>query len=71
VAAEFVEQAGMVCGHGIEGVADVQARYRARRAFNLIVTRQCERNHRAVHAVFDARGENADDALVPGFIEQT
>ena len=61
----------MAGGDGVEHVADVDARHRARRAAQRSVLRARKGDHRPVQAVLDPAGHQADDALVPALVEQT
>lgn len=70
VTAEFGEQAGVMRRHAVEHVADVDAGNGARRAFDFLLVGGGEGDHRTVIAILDARGEDADHTLMPGFVEQ-
>src|ERR1051325_983554 len=69
--AEAAEQTGMTSCNGIEHVANMQPRHRARRAFQLCLGSERKGDHRTMDLILDARSDEPDDALVPGLIEQT
>ena len=56
--------------NGVEHVADMHAVHRARRTLQRGRVRARERDHRPMHAILDARRDEADHALVPGLVEQ-
>ena len=68
--AELADQPRVARGHGVQRIADVQARHRARRALEAAVAGVGEGDGRAVVALLQARGEDADHALVPVRVEQ-
>src|SRR3989338_10979304 len=70
MAAEAAQQMRMARGDGIERIADMQSGYRPRRALDLAVANRRKRDYRAMGVFLDARGHQADHALVPGFVEQ-
>ena len=65
MAAELDHQARIQRIETFQRVAHMQALNRAARAFQRAVARGGERNHRAVEALFNARRQNADHALMP------
>ena len=66
VATEADQDARFALGHQVKGIAQVQRGNRPSRTLEFAVFSACERDGRAVQLVLDARGENADHALVPG-----
>ena len=70
VAAEADDEAGLALGHEVERVAQVQAGDGAAGALEFPFVAAREGNGRAVRALLDARGHDADDALVPVRVEQ-
>ena len=70
MATELADQLRMARGHRIERVADVKPRHGARRALEHAVAGIGESDGRAVVPLLEARGEDANDALVPLCIEQ-
>src|SRR5690606_27646745 len=68
--AEFQDQTGMPRRDRIEHIANVHARHGARGAFQRALVAARERDHRPMHAVLDARGDEPDDALVPSLVVQ-
>src|SRR4051812_19045533 len=67
---EFFDQPWRAACDGIEHVANVNARHRARRPFEPLLIGSCERDDRTMNAILDARSDESDDALMPAFIEQ-
>jgi hypothetical protein len=49
----------------------MQARYRARRTFDGSAIGRRERDGRAMKTILDARGDDADDSLVPALVIET
>jgi hypothetical protein len=70
VPAKAQQQARRALGHQIEGVAQVQAGDRTARALDLAAVAAGKGKHRAMQFLLDARGDDADDALVPVGVEQ-
>ena len=64
VSAEFQNQIGMAFGHQIQSVAQVQVGNGAARTAHFAVVRRSEHDGRAVEAVFEAAGDDADHALM-------
>src|SRR5579871_3853757 len=71
MAAEAAHEAGMARRDLLEHVADVDAVDRARRAAQRIALIAGEGDHRAVHPLLHPPSDQANDALVPGLVEQT
>ena len=70
VAAEFLQHARLARRDGIEHVAHVHARHRARRAAQRALVGEREGDHRAPQLFLDAAGDQPDHALMPGRVEQ-
>ncbi len=70
MAAELADQPRMAGGDGVQRIADVEPRHRARRALEQAVAGIGEGDGRAVVTLLEARGEDANDALVPVRLEQ-
>jgi len=74
VPAKAQDQVGLALGDEVEAVAQVQAGDRTARAAQVArdaaFGRARERDHRPVQLVFDARGEDAHHALVPGLVKE-
>ena len=54
VAAESAQQIRVPCGDCVQGIANVQTRYRPRRTFKLIVGRPCKRDNGSMYPVLYA-----------------
>jgi hypothetical protein len=70
MSAELLDQFRMAGRDAVERVANVHAGDAARRAAQGPVLGERERDHGPMQTVLDAPGDQADDALVPGLVEQ-
>ena len=70
VPAKFPDQRRMAFADQVQRVAQMQCGDGAPGAFQLPVVRAREGDRRAMEFILEARREDADHALVPGFVEQ-
>src|SRR5690554_7786605 len=68
--AELADQPRIGRRHAVQRIADMQAGNGPGRALDLAVASIGKGDHRAVVALLQARGENADHSLMPLRIEQ-